>query len=461
MRKFNIFTVFFIIVVFTANFVSMSASALSDPEMEAESALLVETKSGKILYEKNIDERIDFRSASNIMTLLLAVEAVEKGQATLKDEITASETFLEDIGDNAVTLGIMPGEKLLFDELMYAVFLDSAADACSLLAERIGGSTEKFIAQMNKRAISLGCSNTNFTVVGGSAQAGQYTTAWDQYIIYKEAVRHNLFMTMAGTISYYMTASATSPERYLTNTNALLANTTDLYYPNCRTSMAGVDKNHLIAYAKNDALSLISVVIGKESAEDTTQETPVDYKESIRLLDWGFSSFGWKNVINREEITVYESIDFAKGNDTLGLRPTDSVAVLVSNDLLPKDIKKEVVIFGKKDGENLKAPVRAGEILGIVTVYVEGQPSGKTRLAAAQSVELDRPVFVKSYISETLSHFWVQLTIFLLLLMIGGYAWLVIRDYIHRREKKKEILKAKQKIIEERRERVKSKSELK
>ena len=450
MRKFNIFTVLLIPVMLVASLISPLVSALSDPDIETDAALLVETISGNILHERNKDIRVAPGGIAKIMTLLLAVIEVENEQEGLQDSVTASETFLNGIGENDATLKIKPGETMSYKDLMYCAYIASANDACNILAEHIDGSIMEFVGKMNAKAKELGCRDTHFMNPGGLTDPGQYTSAWDQYLIFKEAVSHPLFLEIAGMASYQTEADDDSPDRSFINPNLMLQEQHEYYYEYCaagKTATSGDYGSSLVSYAKNSELSLISVVFGVKSTEGKNVSS---FSETIRLFEWGFSCFSWLVVVTRHETVVNEKIALAKGTDKIRLRPSAPITILARNDLTAEDIKKDIVVFGQGEEKVLMAPVKKGDILGEITVTVDGAICGKVNLVAAQDVALDRGAFIKSHITDTLSIFWVQLGIFLLLVLIGFYIWLVIRDRMRRREEKRRIEEVRKKIVEER-----------
>ena len=208
MKKIKIFTVFLIIVILAAS----PASALPALEIEAYAVLLAEMKSGNILWEYNKDIRVAPGSIAKVMTVLLAVLEVEEGRASLDDSVDASESFLSGLDENTVTQNIKPGETISYRDLLYCAYLASANDACNILAEEVSGSIRGFVRKMNEKAEELGCRNTYFMNPGGLADPGQYTSAWDQYLIFKEAVGHPLFLEIAGGVLCF-TGDADSPER--------------------------------------------------------------------------------------------------------------------------------------------------------------------------------------------------------------------------------------------------------
>jgi D-alanyl-D-alanine carboxypeptidase (penicillin-binding protein 5/6) len=455
MRKFNIFTVFLIVGVMLFTAFLPAASALTYPDIQADSALLVEAGSGQILYEKNKDKRVAPGGFTKIMTVLLAVEAVESGVVKLNDSVTASESALNAVGENDFKQNIAAGETIKIQDLLYCAYLASASDACDILAERLAGSTDAFTEKMNGKAATLGCSGTHFANADGSPDEGQYTTAWDQYTIFKAALSHQLFRQIAGMLSYRTDGNTSSPSRNIENSNLMLHEKSQYYYKYCVAGKtdAETDGNYsFIGNAKSSDEELISVVLGDGFVQTEGGAMEVlSYTETKRLFDWGFNGFAWQTVIDKNEIVASEPVELAKGTGAVDLKPTDMIAVLARTDLGPADVRRDIVIYGKPEGKLLKAPIKEGDILGELTVTIDGTVRVASKLVAVRDVGLDREAYLKDQVRGTLTNIWVELGAALLLLFIAGYIWLVIRDRKARREKQRVIEETKQKLIEDRR----------
>ncbi|NLA87090.1 MAG: D-alanyl-D-alanine carboxypeptidase [Clostridiales bacterium] len=464
MKKFNIFTVFLISVILAVSTASPAVWAHSEPDIAAEAVLLVETKSGKILLERNKDIRVAPGSLAKVMALLLAVLEIENEQASLNEYVTASETFLNGIDDDAATQEIKPGESLSYKDLMYCTYIASANDACNILAERIGGSTEEFVNMMNDKAGELGCTNTHFVNPGGLNDPRQYTSAWDQYIIFKEAVSHPLFLEITGTGSYKTEASDDSTARSFNNPNQMLWEKSEYYYEYSvagKTASSNEYGNSMVSFSRNEEMSLISVVFGvKPDKGEGKSGAAKCFSETVRLFDWAFTGFMWHDIFKQHEIITNEKIALSKDMVSIDIMTSEAITILARYDLTAEDIKKDVVIYGKDEGKVISAPVKKGDILGEVTVLIDGAVCGKVRLVAADSVKLDKGAFIKSEIAGTLSLLWVKLIIIFMLVFIGLYIWLVVRDRKKRLEKKRRIEETRQRLIESRQKRTKENSKI-
>ena len=156
--------------------------------IEAPSAILMEYSTGKILYEKNVDEKMAPASMTKIMTILLIEEAIEKGELNLTDDVIISNNA-SSMGGSQVFLD--PNTTLKVEDLLKSIIIASANDSAVAMAEKIAGTVDAFVNKMNERAKELGCTNTNFVNVHGLDTENHYTTARDMAIIARELIKHD------------------------------------------------------------------------------------------------------------------------------------------------------------------------------------------------------------------------------------------------------------------------------
>ncbi len=281
-------------------------------ETTADSAVLMAADSGEILFAKNPDKRLPMASVTKLMTLLLAVEAVDCGKVRLEDRVTASENAWS-MGGSQIYLE--PGEEFSFNELLIAVAVGSANDASVALAEHIEGSVEAFVRSMNDRARQLGCANTNFVNVTGLPAEDHYTSAMDMALIIRECTKRPLFMKISGIYEYDLRGG----EFKLWNTNKLLK-----WYRGVdagKTGWTSEAKYCLASTCERDKLRLIAVVLG-------TAEPKSHFRESIKLYNSGYARY---RAVHLEDAgKVVKTVKVDKGTeDLLGLFTRDRVVVVV------------------------------------------------------------------------------------------------------------------------------------
>ena len=248
--------------------------------IESKSAVLLDAASGKILFEKNKDDRLAPASITKIMTLLLTMEALESGKIHLDDQVTISE--------NASSMGgtqlyLEPGEIRRVEDLLIGVAVESANDAATALGEYIGGSNESFVKMMNDRAKELGMMNTQFKNANGLTEEGHYTTAYDVALMSKELVKYpeiHKYLTM--WMVDVTVGKNNDRVRTLANTNKLLRTYNGL--DGIKTGFTSEAKHCLSATAKRNNLRLISVILAADSSK-------LRFEEAAKLLDYGFSTY--------------------------------------------------------------------------------------------------------------------------------------------------------------------------
>ena len=335
----------------------------SDPlGLECKSAILLEANTGTVLYEKNADESLPPASVTKIMTLLLVMEAIEDGKVKYQDMVRASA--------NACSMGgsqiyLRENEEMTVEDMLKSVIIASANDAAVALAEHICGSEDAFVEQMNIKAGKLGMENTHFENTNGLDDTVQnhVTSARDIAIMSRELIKYPKVTEYS---SIWMD-SIRNGSFGLTNTNRLIR-----FYKGATGLKTGsTDKAGfcISATAKRDDMSLICVVMGAETR---------DIRNSIatRLLDYGFNNY---RVFNADSERI-EGIPILSGEKASFAAEYPAVSIVV-----PKETGK--IRAGISVLENIKAPIKKGDIVGLVS-YTDGKEEiCQVDIIAVESVE--------------------------------------------------------------------------
>ena len=332
-------------------------------EIKGKSAILMEPYTKTILYENNIDEKTAPASITKIMSLLLVMEAIDNKTLSLEDVLTCS--------DHAASMGgsqiwLEPGESMTVDDLLKATVIASANDATVMLGEAIAGSEEGFVSLMNEKAKKLGMNNTNFINCTGLDAEGHYSTAHDVAIMSCELIKHEL-------IKQYTTVwmdSLRGGESELVNTNKLVRfyeGTTGL--KTGTTSTAGYC---LSASAMRDRTELVAVVMGSESSNDR-------FESAKKLLNYGFANFALTEI--HPEKTDAFSVEIDDGEKKKFAALADGFLKLLLKKNEGGEIKQEI-----KLKEDIKAPVRKGDKVGSIDVFLGEELIGSIDITAAENV---------------------------------------------------------------------------
>ena len=431
-----------------------AAATASFGDPVAAAMLLAEVDSEEVLFEHNMNLRHPADSLTKVMTVLLAVAAIEDGKAYEDEIIVMSESAWADVSSGDTTLNIRPGEEMPLLDLMYCAYFGKSSEACNMIAERIGGSVGAFVDMMNERATALGCDTTNFTNAHGKYDGSQYTTARDQFLIFKDAVGRPLFEEMTGDYRYTVERTNVSEQRRLVNSNSLLNQNGKYYFKHNTSGIASVtfEGGHsFVGSAEADGLSLIAVVLGSDEVINEDESVDMhNLTEARRLFEWGYAGFGWHTILSSSELVGKAPILHGAGADFVNLRPESSIKLLIPNDTPVEEFRRNVTIYSVDKDRPLVAPVEAGDVLGEVTVLWQGKKYGPILLVANTSIELHRFEYIRIQVADLLSSPAARYVIWALAILIAGYTALVIRYNVIRRKRVGRIAAAKRKLAEER-----------
>lgn len=390
----RLISIFFVIILAVSSCPSVLAVELPEA-VEATSAILVEPKSGEVIYDQNAEATMLPASMTKVLTALLVIEAAESGAISLDDKVMATQAIIDNVMFDAskVVPNIVDGEEMTVREYLYCVLLSSDCVACDILAVHVSGSVEAFVSLMNQRAAELGCSGSNFLNTHGYPVEGHYSTAKDIYLICAEAIKHESFTEIFGTIKTEIPATNKSTLRKLYNTNWNLWDPEKITSVYCKyfyeyttggkTGSSSQSGHCLVSTAEKDGMTLICVIAGAEIANPTEGEWwNRSFTESKRLYEWGFENYSRKDAVVKG--TSHGSIKVKRSE-------IEEIALVADADYtmtIPKGsenlLKTEAVIYEKK----LKAPVLAGDVLGELAVTYDGKQVTKVNLVAAQDAPL-------------------------------------------------------------------------
>lgn len=332
-------------------------------ETTAEAAVLLEPVTGKIVFEKEKDKRLPMASVTKLMTLLLAADAVEKGDFKLDDNVVTSENAWE-MGGSQIYLE--PGEEMSLWDMLTAIGLQSANDACVAVAEHIMGSEEAYVEAMNERAKYLGLENTNFVNCHGLTADNHYTSAYDLAQILKEGLKNPLFRKITAMKEYDLRGGAFK----LWNTNKLL-----WWYDGAdagKTGWTEAAKYCLASSAERDGLRFICVVLG-------TEQVRSHFSESMKIFDYGFARY--KSVNFAEQGAGVGELRVGKGqSDMVEVQALDKVSVIVPKGE-DKGFESKLELL-----ESVNAPVQKGQEVGAYVVSKNGQEVLRVKLVAGADV---------------------------------------------------------------------------
>lgn len=424
-----------LVLLLSLSLLPVSAMALSEPEIGANAAIIVDANSGEIYYEKNADQQVQPASTTKIMTALLVIEAVEKGDISLSDVVTVSDSCLYNLEDDSTDASprLESGEEISVENLLYCVMLPSANEACNALAEYLSGSVSAFVSLMNERASELGCTNTHFANANGLEESDHYSSAADLARIAKEALAHPTFVQICGTYSRDIPATNVADVRELENSNKLLEEGGSYYYSPAYGIKTGFFTNAgycLVSAAEKDDKDVICVVMGAQELGD-------QFLDSITLYDWFFDNHEYRQILSTMDTVATVPVEMGT-SDTVGVRAEEVVSVILPNDYDASNIGYRYTLTHEENGTKLEAPVNAGDTLGEITVVeMNGDGEvvrtfGTSRLVAASSVEMSRMEYIRTQIGNLFREPTVRKIIIILILLLAVYLLLVVVYYVQR-----------------------------
>lgn len=437
MKKYRFLSAFLSLLLLLS-LLPLPALALEDPDPRCGAAILVDGDYGEVLYEKNAHERMYPASITKIMTSLLVLEAVERGELSLDMEVEASQTAIDALTPGASNQNIKPGEILTLEQLLYCDLVASANEACNIMAELVAGSIEGFAVLMNERAAELGMENTHFANPNGLHDPEHYSTAYDISLMAREAMKHELFRTIVSTPKYVVPATNLSGSRTLRTTNALIDNwrIAGYMYPYAIGIKTGftTPAGQCLASAAVDkeGRTFYCVILGAENVtEEDGSLTRYAFRESRRLFEWGFDNFRRTTLMDEELLLREVAVTLSETEHVL-VHPVGRVERTMPTDYDPEFAELIVDL-----PQSVEAPVEAGQHMGSVTLFYEDEELGTLPLVAADSVARSETLY---YIQQTqyyLSLWWVRAAIIaFVILVLFLVLWLgVIRPRRKRRRR--------------------------
>ncbi|MGE5328423.1 MAG: D-alanyl-D-alanine carboxypeptidase family protein [Deltaproteobacteria bacterium] len=380
-RKFIIFIGVFLI------FLNTYAHAEEKfPSVDSPSIILIDSKTGQILYEKDANKKLYPASITKIMTALLALE-----KCKLDDKVIASKNAVFSIEPGSNTASFQPDEELTVEQLLYALMLNSANESANILAEHIGGSIQGFADIMNARAKELGAVNTHFVTPNGLHKDDHYTTAYDMALIARQAMAIPKFREIVSTVKYNMPPTNKYPktDKVFLNSNKLINSTNENYYKYATGIKTGytVKAGHtLVASAFNNGIELIAVSLNSRIGGGKLQ----NYTDSTNLFDYAFKNYKITEVVKAGSLVKQFSIKNAKKDAQLQVGAQTGVSFITPLDSEDYYTVNEVI---RKD---ITAPIIKNTNVGYIEYLINGKVVGKTNVIALNNIEEYKPfAFVK------------------------------------------------------------------
>ncbi len=413
-------TILFIILVILLQGLPVFAE-VEKPDIASTSAVLIQEGTGRVMFEKNADKKVYPASTTKVMTAMLAIEALDPTAS-----LTASETAVQ-IDRDGSNMGVLAGEVLTVEELLYGLLVHSANDAANVLAEAVSGSIPSFVDLMNQRAGELGMTGTKFQNAHGYHDPEHYTTARDMMKLVVTAMDNELFRKIVATPTYEIQPTNKYQEvRHLSSNNALLNPMKGHQY--VYEGAKGVKTGHtsdagycLTSYAVRKGVGYFCV----------TMNAPVDetgnhsFMDTINLFDYVFKGFFMKTVADTNEIVSTRNVKWGRGSDQAVLSAKEPLEVL-----LPKGYDEEKLTQEVYTEEEIVAPVKKGDILGRLEYFYDGESVGSVDLIATRNVSRSFLKMIFQTLWDVIFSVWVMVPLGIIV------ALLLIRNMLESKRKR-------------------------
>lgn len=342
----------------------------------AKSAILIDSNTGEILYQKNKDQKTSIASLTKMMGLILIFEKIDNGSLKTSEILTTSKNAKE-MGGTQIWLE--EGEKISVDDLLKGITMASANDAMVLMAERVSGTEQEFVKEMNKKARQLGLKNTNFVNCTGFDEKGAYSTANDTALIAKELLKHKKIINYTSKYESYIREN-TDNKTWIVNTNKLVK-----FYKGVdglKTGYTDEAGSSLAVTALKENLRLIAISFGYNDAN--TRNT-----EAKAMLDYGFNQYKSTNIYKKNKVIKEIKLDKSDQNKVKLLLKED-LNVIEKKGENPKKYTYQIKL------NNINYPIKKGENLG--TLYLKDNNKTLKEISLITDRNINKASIMKQYL---------------------------------------------------------------
>ena len=382
------------------------------------------------------------------MTAILTLEHFDD----LSEEITFTaelQNYVYEInvsyGGGISTGGIVLGETLTVEQLLYAIMLPSANEAAVMLANEIGGgSLETFADMMNEKAKEIGCLDTHFVNSNGLFDENHYSTAYDMYLITKYALQYDTFREIVSTPSYDTGPTNKQDNLHWDNTNKMIVEGSGFYYPQITGVKTGTLEEAgrcLITTAEKDGYEYLLVMMGAPYLDENGEYISPNqaFVLTAQFYDWVFDTYKAKTIVEKgDKVSSINNLRLAKGGkDHLQLVSGQTFSALIPNNIDVSNVRRIAYnLNGERIGENdyATAPIQKGDVMGELKLILYGSELGSVDLIAAEDIEVSPLLAVLDQISRMFQSFWFKFLFLFLLLFVVIF---IISTIIKNKRKKK------------------------
>ena len=425
-RRLPAFCLTFCLILASAILPAQALDYSADLTVNADSVLLMDADNDEVLFAQDPDARHFPASITKVMTGLLAVEAVEAGKLTMDQQVTLGGDLYTGIGEGGSTQNLKTGETLTVRDLLNCALIPSANEACNALADLVSGTIPDFVDRMNEYAAELGMTGTHFVNPHGYHDDNHYTTARDIYLLCREAIKHPDFRTVVSSTTYVVPPTNMTPtQRTLHDTNALIStNKTNAYlyeYAIGIKTGSTPEAGHCLASAAvKDGRTLICVVLGAQDFKEDAQDNY--FQLSRDLLEMGFNDFSRQTILSGIDPVATLPVALCPDLYDITVQPVKELTATLPKDFDMAQFQRTVELPA-----SLEAPLKQGQVVGKLTLTLNGETYGAVDLAVTADLERSQLLYVLDRTGKFFDQLWVKLVLIVLGL---GIVILVVRHLL-------------------------------
>lgn len=395
-------------------------------------------------FDRNSDKKVP---AAAFVKILAAITAIEKWpNLDEKVKITKDSLSLMEYGYGIRTALYKAGEKVTKRELVDCLIIYSANDAASIIAYEVSGSLDAFIKEMQATADKIGCKSTVVKNIHGFDEDGQYTTAKDIAKIIKYAMNYPVFVEAFSASSITLKKTSLNEERTYNASNKMINTTISDYYHSSVTggkqTMTELAGECIAVVSSKDGYSYLTVVLGgklKDIDKDGVDENTC-MTDAKRMLNWVYENIRYRVIASPSQHVTTVHVSSGKGADTVRLVPEKETSALV-----PSNATTASVLFEVVEGtvpEKLRAPVKAGDIVGQANILYAGQILTKVNLVAAEDISLSFIGLIMNGLNTVMTS--AVFIVIIAILTVGCISYLIISyNTYKKRERQKKAIQAR------------------
>lgn len=396
----------------------------AEVEFESDIVYMESLDQGTVIFNKNADKKTPMASLTKITTAMVVLEKADD----LQRVCTVTQDELDELaGTNSSTAGLVDGEQLTVEQLLYLLMVHSANESAIILAHEFIGTTAAFVEEMNAYAAKLGCKDTHYLNPHGLDAEGHYTTARDLALIIRHALQNDEFTKIVGTPVYEMEATNKRDATKYNNTNSLLVPGSYYSYTPCKGIKTGTTAEAgycLASYASQNGYTYLTIIIqGAEGWKNRTYSGGnTAFNETIRAYKWVFDNIKLTPIATPKDKVTQVNVDLGRKKDKVTLVPAQEVQALIpssidssgiSIELIPESLPKEIL-----------APIKPGDKIGKAKVLYAGEELTTVDLAASEEVKRSWPATIWYYVKKGFGYWSVRIAaLALLLLLIALLIW--------------------------------------